>query len=129
MSLSTSHSSSASITITTIGIGRVDRFKPSNGWRSILSNCSFSPFVAMSESSWIASWTLGISWGMLFANCLIIVGKSFVAFSQSTSPLLKKKFAPSKLAFCNISVTVLEIVDLPVPLCHLTKKCISRAAT
>lgn len=52
---------------------------------------------------------------MLIASWLAIVGKSFIAFPRSPSPLLKKKLAPSDLAWLKDFATVREIVDFPVP--------------
>jgi hypothetical protein len=52
---------------------------------------------------------------MLIASCLAIVGKSFRAFPQSPSPLLKKKLAPSDLVSLKDFAIVREMVDFPVP--------------
>jgi hypothetical protein len=52
---------------------------------------------------------------MIIARCLGIVGKSFLAFPQSPSPLSKKKLAPSDCAWLKDFAIVQEIVDFPVP--------------
>jgi hypothetical protein len=57
----------------------------------------------------------GVIWGILIASCVAIVGKSFLAFPRSPSPLLKKKLAPNDLDWLNDVAIVREMVDFPVP--------------
>lgn len=66
-------------------------------------------------SSSIAFLILGISWGILVTNWAASVGKSFFAFPRFSSPLLKKKLAPSNFFSFNWPATVRDTVDFPVP--------------
>lgn len=92
--LSPSHSSSASITITTICTGRSDCPRLRSGWSSSLSNCSFNPFPMIPELSRTACLIWVSSGGLSIVSCLAIVGKSLLALLRSASPLLKKETCP-----------------------------------
>uniref|UniRef100_A0A0D2YKN5 Uncharacterized protein n=1 Tax=Fusarium oxysporum (strain Fo5176) TaxID=660025 RepID=A0A0D2YKN5_FUSOF len=122
MSASWSHSSNASITITTddgaIGVAATSDSGP---WMSF-SNCSFTDFPTMAGLASRAFLMKNATPGMLKASWWARVDISLFRLPLSISPLLMKKLAPRSPRLDRECARVRAMVDFPIPAMPFSQK-------